>query len=211
MDANSLNAAIDRFFRSYFNHCVAPNEDTLLNLLNALHSLNDKLQKEVGRNLFGSANFIALKALRNLFHHHTELIHEVKIIPVEDLPPMTTDLLIICLVPRALVERARAETDKKHREQVGLAFDAFKWYGSIVNIQPCVFNVAVDVFELVAELDIAPSSETYALFLDSYRMEEKNGHDHRVTGDIWCSSGSIAEILERVFHQKSRQSPVRGT
>lgn len=51
MDADSLNGAIDRFFRSYFNHCVVPDEDTLLNFLNALHSLNDKLQKEVGRNL----------------------------------------------------------------------------------------------------------------------------------------------------------------
>jgi hypothetical protein len=204
MDADSLNAPIDRFFRSYFNHCVAPDEDTLLNLLNALHGLNDKLQKEVRRNLFGSANFIALKALRNLFHHHTELIHEVKIIPVEDLPPMTTDLLIICLVPSAMVERAGAETERKYRAQVGSAFDSFKWYGSIVNIQPCVFNVAVDVFELVA----APLSEAYALFGDSYCMEEQNGHDHRVTGDIWCSAGSIAEILEKVFHQKSRQSPV---
>lgn len=209
MDVDSLNAAIDRFFRSYFNHCVTPDRDTLLNLLNALHSLNDKLQKEVGRNLFGSANFIALKALRNLFHHHTELIHEVKIIPVEDLPPMTTDLLIICLVPRTLVECASAETDRKYREQVAAAFDAFKWYGSIVNIQPCLFNVAVDVFELVADLGTAPSSETYGLFLDSYRREEQNGHEHRVTGDLWCSAGSIAEILEKVFHQKSHQPPVR--
>lgn len=200
MEVDSLNAAIDRFFRSYFNHCVAPNEDTLLNLLNALHSLNDRLQKEVGQNFFGSANFIALKALRNLFHHHTELIHEVKIIPVENLPPMVTDLLTVCLVPSPLIERAGAETDRRYREQARSAFDAFKWYGSIVNIQPCLFNVAVDVFELVAELDAAPQSEAYGLFMESYRQEEQNGHDHRVTGDIWCGAGSVAEILEKVFH-----------
>jgi hypothetical protein len=199
MSLDSLNAAIDRLFRSYFNHCVAPDEDTLLNLLNALHGLSDKLQKDLGRNLFGSANFIALKALRNLFHHHTELIHEVKIIPVGDLPPMATDLLVVCLVPRNLIERAGAETDRKYREQVRSAFDAFKWYGSIVNIQPCVFNVAVDVFELVAKLDAAPSSEAYDLFMESYRLEEQNGQDHRVTGDIWCGAGSVAEILETVL------------
>lgn len=40
-------------------------------------------------------------------------------------------------------------------------------------------------------------------FMESYRLEEQYGHDHRVTGDIWCSAGSIAEILEKVFHQKS--------
>ncbi|MBR1141490.1 MAG: hypothetical protein E6614_00130 [Bradyrhizobium sp.] len=54
MSLDSLTAAIDRFFRSYFSHCVTPDEDTLLNLLNALHGLNDKLQKDVGRNLFAS-------------------------------------------------------------------------------------------------------------------------------------------------------------
>jgi hypothetical protein len=31
-------------------------------------------------------------------------------------------------------------------------------------------------------------------------MEEEKGHNHRVTGDIWCSAGSIAEILKKVFH-----------
>jgi hypothetical protein len=203
MDVNSLNAAIDRFFRSYFNHCVVPNEDTLLILLNALHSLNDRLQNEVRQNFFGSSNFIALKALRNLFHHHTELIHEIKIIPVQDLPPMTTDLLIVCLVPRALIERAGSESDRRYREHVRSAFDAFKWYGSIVNIQPCVFNVAVDVFELVDTLDVHPSSEAYSLFADSYLLEEQNGHNHRVTGDIWCVAGSVTEILSTVFRQKS--------
>ncbi len=203
MDVDSLNAAIDRFFRSYFNHCVRSDEDTLLNLLNALHGLNDKLKKGIGQDLFGSANFVALKALRNLFHHQTELIHEVKVIPVQDLPPMTTDLLVVCLVPRALIERAGSESDRRYREQVRSAFDVFKWYGSIVNIQPCVFNVAVDVFELVDTLDVHPSSEAYDLFADSYFMEEQNGHNHRVTGDIRCVAGSVTEILSTVFHQKS--------
>jgi hypothetical protein len=203
MDVDSLNAAIDRFFRSYSNHCVRPDEDTLLNLLNALHGLNDKLKKGAGQDLLESANFIALKALRNLFHHQAELIHEVKVIPVQDLPPMTTDLLTVCLVPRALIERAGAESDRRYRDQVRSAFDVFKWYGSIINIQPCVFNAAVDVFELVDKLDVHPSSEAYELFADSYLLEEQNGHDHRVTGDIACVAGSIDEILSTVFDQKS--------
>src|SRR3984893_193291 len=101
-------------FSGRTSHCVAPDEDTLINLLNALHGLSDKLQKDVGQNLFGSANFIALKALRNLFHHHTELIHEVKFIPVGELPPMATDLLVVCLVPKNLIERAGAGTDRKY-------------------------------------------------------------------------------------------------
>ena len=97
-----LITATDRFFRSYAQHCIAPDHDTLFNMLSALHSLNDKFGKSKMRNLFGSRNFTALKALRNLFHHQTELLHEVKIIPVQDLPPLTTDLLIVCLVEKRL-------------------------------------------------------------------------------------------------------------
>ena len=48
---------------------------------------------------------------------------------------MTTDLLVICLVPADLIEQAATETDRKYREQVRSAFAAFKRYGSIVNIQ----------------------------------------------------------------------------
>ncbi|MDU6134641.1 MAG: hypothetical protein E6645_05485, partial [Bradyrhizobium sp.] len=142
MSYDALNAAIDRFFRCYFNQLQAPDPDTLLNFLNALHGLNDKLKHESGRDLFGSSDFIALKALRNLFHHHLELVHEARIIPVEELPAMTTDLIVVCLVPRSLVERAERETDRRHRDQVRSAFTTFKWYGDVANIQPCMFNVA---------------------------------------------------------------------
>ncbi|MCW5704979.1 MAG: hypothetical protein KIT82_20655 [Bradyrhizobium sp.] len=116
MGSDSLNAAIDRFFRSYFNQLQEPDPDTLLNFLNALYGLNDKLKKQAGRDLFGSANFLALKALRNLFHHHVEPVHEIKLIPLDELPPMTTDLMIVCLVPRSLIERAQVETERRHQE-----------------------------------------------------------------------------------------------
>jgi hypothetical protein len=116
---------------------------------------------------------------------------------------MTTDLLVVCLVPADLIEQAAMETDRKYREQVRSAFAAFKRYGSIVNIQPCLFNVAVDVYELVAELNVTPSSDAYMAFEQSYQFEECNGHDHRVSGNIWCSAGSVTEVLQKVFRQAS--------
>lgn len=188
--------------RSHAQHCIAPDHDTLFNVLNALHSLNDKFGKSKMRNLFGSRNFTALKALHNLFHHQTELLHEVKIIPAQDLPPLTTDLLMICLVERDLIEMAEKETQEKHRAQVREAFDGFKWYGAIANIQPALFNVVVDAFELVEELDMAPSSDAFLAFEESYRFEELNGHSHGVTGDIACTAGNVDEVLRKAF-QKS--------
>jgi hypothetical protein len=201
MGSDSLNAAINRFFRSYFNQLQESDSDTLLNFLNALHSLNDKLKKECERDLFSSANFIALKALRNMFHHHVELVHEIKFIPVDKLPLMMTDLMIVCLVPRSLIERAQAETERRHQDQVRSAFDVFKWYGNVVNIQPCMFNVAVDVFEAIADLDVDPSSDAYEAFERAYRSDEQSGRPQRVTGDIWCAAGSISEVLQTVFDQ----------
>ena len=70
-------AAANRFFRAYYRHSTVPDEDTLFDLLNALHSLNDKLGKFAGIDLRGSAFFTVLRKLRNLFHHEAELLHEV--------------------------------------------------------------------------------------------------------------------------------------
>jgi len=57
-------AAADRFFRAYYRHSTAPDEDTLFDLLNALHSLNDKLGKFAGTDLHGSAFFTVLRKLK---------------------------------------------------------------------------------------------------------------------------------------------------
>ena len=81
-------AACKRFFRLYHKHCVSPDPDTLFNLLNGIHSLNDKLNSSRKENFFKCSEFIALKALRNLFHHQEELINALRIIPVNDLPPI---------------------------------------------------------------------------------------------------------------------------
>src|SRR5436305_14923307 len=78
-----VDAAADRFFRAYHAHCTMPDEDTLFNLLNALHSFNDKLRKATRHDLFGSINFQALKALRNLLHHESELMNRVKVVRVD--------------------------------------------------------------------------------------------------------------------------------
>src|SRR5205085_1814046 len=105
----------------------------------------------------------ALRALRNLFHHEAELVHEVRIVPAAKLPPIVSDLPLLCLVKRPLVERAVDSEVKRDRGKHGSDYRdrmvrPFKWYGSVVNIQPCLFNAAVDVFEEVQKSGIAPFS-----------------------------------------------------
>lgn len=192
---NTLTAAADRFFRCYAKHCLDPDADTLFAYLNALHSFNDKLNKSKKGSLFGSADFVALKSLRNLFHHEAELVHEVRFILTRDLPPVTAELATACLVDRQLVERA-IDREKKDRERIA---GAFRWYGAVADIQPCVFNGAVDIYEAVRAAQLEPESEGFEMFDQSYTFETENGHAHRVTGTISCLAADVDEVVRKAF------------
>lgn len=205
-DVDTLTAASDRFFRCYARHCHEPDADTLFTYLNALHSFNDKLDKSKKGSLFGSADFVALKALRNLFHHEAELVHEVRFILTRDMPPVVAELATACLVDRQLVERA-VERERKDRERIARAF---RWYGSIADIQPCVFNGAVDVYEAVCSVQLKPESDAFAMFDRSYRFETENGHAHRVTGAISCLAADVEEVVRKAFlAPRHRSAPKR--
>ncbi|MBJ6802771.1 hypothetical protein [Geomonas propionica] len=190
----------ERFFRLYHKHCVQPDQDTLFGLLEAAHSLNDRLNKRTGSNFFECNEFVALKALRNLFHHEEELKHDVRILSVEEMPPVTSDLLYLCLVPRQLVEKAIAQINRKRREQdASIIRITLKWYGNVVNINPCIFNFAVHVFEKFRLLGLDLNNEEYIEFRASYEYEEEHEHSHFATGDVVCHAGSAEQLLMSAF------------
>lgn len=192
--------AADRFFRCYELHCVAPDQDSLFNLLNSAHSLNDKIQKEVGTDFFGVKEFVAIKALRNLFHHKGELLNEVRSIAALDLPLIHSDLMFLCLVPRTIVEEAISEIGQKYKDQEEpIIREVLHWYGSVVNINPCVFNFAVHVYERVEELKMNLSSDGYMTIKGSYHFEERNNYSHFVSGKISCNAGDVETVLTTVF------------
>ncbi len=113
----NLKSAFERFFRLFHKFCIQPDLDTLFNLMNSIHSLNDRLNNAASQNFFKSREFISIKALRNLFHHQDELLNELRIIPADRLPPITTDLLFLCLVPAHLVEASFEHIPKKYRDE----------------------------------------------------------------------------------------------
>lgn len=193
-------SAADRYFRCYEAHCIKPDVDTLFNLLNALHSLNDKLRKHCETDFFSVNEFVALQALRNLFHHQAELLNEIRVVATQKVPPLTTDLLFLCLVPRGLVETAIANVGAKRKEQDEPAIrEVLKWYENVVNINPCIFNFSVHVFEKTEALGLSLVSEGYESIRNSYKFEMANGHSHFVSGDIACHAGSVDEVLSKVF------------
>ncbi|WP_421261377.1 hypothetical protein [Aeromonas jandaei] len=192
--------ASERAFRLYRSYCVSPTLDTLFNLLNAIHSLNDKLDKVKLGGFFDIHEFIALKALRNFFHHQEELVNEMRIIPIQDLPPITTDLLYLCLVPSNLVEKAILTIPNKYRANEEVVIKSvLDWYGTVVNINPCIFNFMVKVFEHLERKSIKLLGDEYLDFAASYEFEAENGHSHFVTGVIECHVGSVEEVLKKAF------------
>lgn len=196
---NAAEHAANRYFRCYEAHCIKPDVDTLFNLLNALHSLNDKLQKSCNVDFFAVKEFVALQALRNLFHHKGELLNEIRMIDRQDFN-LITDLNFLCLVPRNLVEEAITEIPKKRKaEDEPIIKSVLKWYKSVVNINPCIFNFSVHVFEKCKELEFDLTSTGYEMLKQSYEFELQNGYSHFVTGEISCHVGDIDTVLSKAF------------
>jgi len=193
MDA--VTPAAERLFRQYYRHCTSPNEDTLLNYLESLHSLNDKLAKANVGNLYSYFRFDALKALRNFFHHEAELIHEVKFAFAAGLS-LITDLQQLCLVDRRLIDLAFAKIKPDKRRQ---AATAFGYYGAVVNIEPAIFNMTVEVFEHLAPLELKLHSDEYREFEASYEYEAENGLPHLVSGLISSHASDVDRVLQKVF------------
>lgn len=195
----TCKAAGERFFRLYHRHCVSPDADTLFSLLTAIHSLNDKLQKSTSDNFFECHEFIVLKALRNLWHHKAELINEVRSVAVANLP-IFSDLMFLCLVPSSLVFLSIEGLDKKRRVQdEAIIRSTLKWYGNVVNINPCLFNFAVHAFEKLRTIGFKICGDEYAEFERSYHYEEETGHSHFIAGSITCHAGNVEEVLAVAF------------
>lgn len=196
---NNCSEAAERVFRLYHRHCVAENNDTLFNLLNAAHSLNDRLRLSMDIDFFGIDEFIALKALRNFFHHEQELVNQIKTIPIRPGMPILSDLAQMCLVPAGLVRRA-IETER--REENRPRIDAvLLWYGNVVDIYPCVFNYIVHVYEVLKGLEVPLGGDEVDHFVASYNFEEANMYSHFASGRIICRSGDAAEVLQEIYSQ----------
>lgn len=195
-------AAAARLYRSYEKHCTSRDEDALFELLNAMHSLADKLNPLGRPNLNASQNYLALRALRNLFHHEAELLHETRSILARNVPLIHTDLGVLCLIPKTAIdrvlERARDDSERTAINTV------LHWYGPAVNIEPAIFNAMVDVHELLVEKSVVVKGDSFHRFDDQYQFETARGHEHRVTGALSALAGDIDALFESLLKSPAR-------
>lgn len=196
-DANLGHASegAGRLFRAYEQQCIAPTHDTLFSVLAAMHSLNDRLAKTVGRDFHDFQEFIALKALRNLTHHAEEVRANVALVPA----PGLSELAFLCVLRRDQVERAIEGTALKWRDQTRAACEnKFHWYGPAVNINPCVYNFMVHAYEMLERDGIQIPEDAIAGFEEAYVTENELGRDHFVDGRITAKTSELEKILAGV-------------
>lgn len=191
----SAGTAVGRLFRTYDRHCQASTLDSLFETLTALHSLNDRLRGADCPDLHQFEEFVALKVLRNFAHHEDELHANVRVTPT----PAISDLLFMCLVRHDQVTRAIENVSKKWIAPSRTACEnCFHWYGEAVNINPCLFNLMVRIYEMVLSEELEPPATDIASFRTSYEFEEEGGHEHFVDGRLTGHAADLQELLDSV-------------
>lgn len=199
MSKSSTLAATDRLFREYIEYLQNKSKDTLFRLLNALHSLADRLKTDHGQLFISIPEYLALKALRNHEHHGAEIKYVVREKSL-GIGPFQTDVLFVCLISAA-DRNAAIEGDSKKkssfRDSDRSAFENSTInYADVVDINPCIFNCIVRIFEVLRNKGLGSTSEEFLLIQDSYEFEERNGHSHFVTGRIACHPCQVNGVID---------------
>lgn len=193
----STKLEVERFYRKYMKHCIAPDIDSLKDYLSAAYSLNEKLRNESDHDFFDCEEFIAIKGLRNYYDHEAELYNETRIIPSITSGLFIDGSLFMCLVRTDSVEQAIKKLRRKEDETP--MRNSLNFYGQVVDINPCLLNFAVKVYEKVLELGLCIETDEFMELKSSYEYEEENGLSHLVSGKIYTHAGSINTLVEEAF------------
>ncbi|NQE51879.1 hypothetical protein [Herbaspirillum rubrisubalbicans] len=194
--------AIERFFRKLDIHAQENTLDSLFDLLNALHSMNDKMNGEYRANLFDIPEFLIMKALRNYYQHQDEVGSEIRFFH-HDEAPIISSLMTMCLIERTSLRKAvEAEDIKGDRDAKIEAMEkALSWYGAVVDINPCLFNLGVHVCMKVENLGIDDSltDETFTEFYGGYVSDKNSGVNIFVDQGFSTSIGAMGKVLKDLF------------
>ncbi|WP_417640456.1 hypothetical protein, partial [Citrobacter freundii] len=117
----------------YFTFTSSPDPDDLYNLLCSLCSSFEKYEiatnKKIGKD---NKRYLSLKALRNFYLHHSELLNSSKGIKSSDMGNVRAEVSLLCLLPIDIIERiikdTKQEQTKRHIRET------FIFYNNYVDI-----------------------------------------------------------------------------
>jgi hypothetical protein len=191
--------SIGRLCRQYVALLESPTVDSLFNWLNALHSMHDRVSAGMRSELFKSGEFIALKAIRNHFHHGGEVRHRARVVLAKDVAIMS-DLLILCLISRADAETSLDGIEKQYKaQQKPLGKRALKWYGPTVNLYPAIFNLMAKLVLLAREHGMESDDDAFERLAEAVDGDLEEGRSITVTGDIGTHAGTVDQVLAQLM------------
>ncbi|EPD7281151.1 hypothetical protein ACSD0F_003504 [Escherichia coli] len=179
----SCEIELSRFFKRYFTFTSSSDPDDLYNLLCSLCSSLEKYEiatnNKIGKD---SKRYLALKALRNFYLHHSELLSSSKGIKSSDIGNVRTEVSLLCLLPVDIIERIIKDTKQEQTKRY--IRETFIFYENYVDIYPAIFNFAVDLYFLANEASLNISGSSYTEMALSINYEKKNNFPHYITGKI---------------------------
>lgn len=78
----------------------------------------------------------------------------------------------------------------------------FHWYGSVVNINPSLFNFVVLAYERLKSAAVTIGGTAFEKFEASYRYEQDNGYSHFVEGSLSTPAGNVSQLLDDIMRTK---------
>ena len=100
-----------------------------------------------------------------------------------------------------MVDAAIEGTPARHLEAVHEACrKVFHWYGSVVNINPSLFNFVVSAYERLNSAGVTLSGSAFEKFQASYRCEEENEVSHFVDGTLSTLTGSVGQLFDDIMN-----------
>lgn len=209
-------AEIERFFRYYNKFCESPEPDSVREVLASIYSVNDKLRKAKYPNFFNDENFIALKAIRNYAIHQSELYNKTKALPLISTSQIVSDLNILCLLPKDIVENIYNDSSK---ESISAIKKVCIFYKEYIDIYPPIFNFGVKLFLYTEKNKLYINSKEYSNFKNSIEYEREEGLPHFVVGGIKFIDGTnvdsyieqnLTTLIEKVKMQSSLYTENNG-
>ena len=197
--------SVDRFYRAYSKYLHSYDNDSLFNLLNSLHSLSDKLKSDFCVDLLKMNEFVTLKTIRNHLHHQSEMNNALTTIPLEEITPLQTDLLFMCLIAKDDLDSSIEGVSKKYIQQTkAIIYKTVHFYGHVVNISHVIFNMAAKLMVILGENKISGVSKEYLYNHERMVFDISNGYSVTVCGKIYSSInnvGKIEDILLKVIEK----------
>ncbi|MDV7070268.1 hypothetical protein R3J21_01760 [Citrobacter werkmanii] len=207
----SCEIEISRFFKRYFTFTSSPDPDDLYNLLCSLCSSFEKYEiatnKKIGKD---NKRYLSLKALRNFYLHHSELLNSSKGIKSSDMGNVRAEVSLLCLLPLEIIERIINDTKQEQTKKY--IRETFIFYNNYVDIYPAIFNFAVDLYFLASEASLDISGDSYTEMTTSINYEKQNNFPHYITGKIIPLTGISANdyIDKHIIDMEKRLKEERG-